>query len=94
MQQSIYTTCGISQQADVIETQGGFAVVDRTRRADTSSTLLISFLGCQQFARLAGGALITQDGEAIEGEALDDVEVIGTVTHLINRTGFDDLPVM
>lgn len=94
MQQSIFSTCGISQQADVVETQSGFAVVDRGARPDASHTLLIAYQGHREFARLAGGALITEDGEAIEGEGLDEVEVIGVVTHIINRAGFDDLPVM
>lgn len=94
MQQSIYSTCGISQQADVIETQDGFAVVDRSGKPDTSHVLLIAYQGHREFARLAGSALITEDGEAIEGEGLDDVEIIGIVTHVISRAGFDDLPVM
>jgi DNA polymerase V len=32
---------------------------------------------------LRGRSLITEDGEAIEGEALDDVTVIGVVTFTI-----------
>ena len=75
MQQSIYATCGINQHADLVERQSGFAVVDRSGRPDTSHVLLITYQGHREFARLAGGALITEDGEAIEGEALDDVEV-------------------
>jgi hypothetical protein len=94
MQQSIYATCGISQHADVVETPTGFAIVDRYGQPDTSHVLLVAYQGHSELARLAGGMLITEDGEAIEGEALDDVEVIGVVTHIINRAGFDDLPVM
>ncbi|WP_312626713.1 hypothetical protein [Scandinavium sp.] len=94
MQQSIYATCGISKHADVVETQNGFAVVDRSGKPGAPHVLLIAYQGHREFARLAGGALITEDGEAIEGEGLDDVEVIGVVTHIINRAGFDDLPVM
>jgi DNA polymerase V len=40
-----------------------------------------------------GRALITADGEAIEGDALDDVEVIGVVTHTIIDVQRDDSPV-
>lgn len=32
-----------------------------------------------------GRAFITRDGEAIEGDALDDVHVLGVVTFIINR---------
>lgn len=94
MQQSILTVCGIRQGAEVFEIQSGYAIVDRAGKPDTSCVLLIAFCGHQQFARLAGASLITEDGEVIEGDGLDDVEVIGVVTHLISRAGFDDLPVM
>ncbi|STU76699.1 Uncharacterised protein [Klebsiella pneumoniae] len=37
-----------------------------------------------------GKAFITRDGEALEGEALDDVVVLGIVTFVINRTSRND----
>ncbi|HHT0320916.1 TPA: hypothetical protein ACTW78_003113 [Raoultella planticola] len=46
-----------------------------------------------EFAKLMGGAFITADGEAIEGEALDDVEVGGVVTHTIVDLMQDNGPV-
>ncbi|AVJ79462.1 hypothetical protein [Enterobacter hormaechei] len=39
-----------------------------------------------------GKALITDDGEAIEGAALEEVEVLGRVTFFINRALDDDCP--
>ena len=39
------------------------------------------------------GSVITEDGEAIEGESADEVEVIGRVTFFINGTDADDVPV-
>ena len=48
----------------------------------------------QQFAKFIGGSLITEDGDSIEGDALSDVELIGVVTHIISKAGFDDCPVM
>lgn len=47
-----------------------------------------------EFAKLYGSALVTEDGEAIEGDALDEVEVFGVLTHSLNRVGSDDCPVM
>ena len=41
-----------------------------------------------------GQCFITEEGEAIEGEALVDVIVIGRVTYFVNRAGEDDCPVM
>lgn len=52
--------------------------------------LLILTDGHTQFARLQGRALITSDGEAIEGEAVEEVEVMGRVTFFINRTFYED----
>ncbi|HBU6642523.1 TPA: hypothetical protein MC552_002330 [Klebsiella aerogenes] len=39
-------------------------------------------------------AFIVREGDAIEGDALSDVELIGVVTHIISKAGFDDCPVM
>lgn len=40
-----------------------------------------------------GGAFITTDGEAIEDEALDDVDVCGVVMHTIIDLMQDEGPV-
>lgn len=86
--------CGINSNSLIIETSSGFAVVERGSKPKTGDYILVSWLGHNYFARLADKALITEDGEAIEGEALDDVEVIGVVTWLVNRTRDDEAPVM
>lgn len=39
-----------------------------------------------QFAKLQGRSLNTSDGEAIKDEAAEEVEVLGRVKYLINRT--------
>ena len=86
--------CGINANSLVIETSSGYAVVEKGSRPKAGEYVLVSWLGRSYFARPAGKALITEDGEAIEGDALDDVEVIGVVTWLVNRTRDDDAPVM
>lgn len=55
--------------------------------------MLISYDGRTEFAKLMGRAFITTDGESIEGEALDDVEVGGVVTHTIVDLMQDESPV-
>ena len=45
-----------------------------------------------EFAKILGRAFITSYGEAIEGESLDDVEVIGVVTYTIHDVRHDDFP--
>ncbi|KIU31099.1 hypothetical protein [Atlantibacter hermannii] len=86
--------CGTNANTLIVETSSGYAVVEKGSRPKAGEYLLVNWLGCNYFARPAGKALITEDGEAIEGEALDDIEVIGVVTWLVNRTRDDEAPVM
>lgn len=79
----------------LIETSSGWAVIDKSRRPDPGIVLLVNVDGTNQFARWMGDALITEDGEAVEGEALDGVTVIGPVIALINVVDRDeDCPVL
>lgn len=86
--------CGINANSLVIETSSGYAIVEKGGIPSKNDYVLINWMGRNYFARPAGKALITEDGESLEGEALDDVEVIGVVTWLVNRTRDDDAPVM
>ncbi|MEB7559193.1 hypothetical protein NGC38_22030 [Kluyvera cryocrescens] len=86
--------CGTNANTMIIETSGGYAVIEKGSRPKAGEYVLVNWLGRNCFARPAGKALITEDGEAIEGEALDDVHVIGVVTWLVNRTRDDEAPVM
>ncbi len=79
----------------LIETSSGWAVIDKSKRPDPGIVLLVNVDGYNQFARWMGDALITEEGEAIEGEALDGVTVIGPVIALINAVDRDeDCPVL
>jgi len=86
--------CGTNANTMIIETTGGYAVVEKGSQPKAGEYVLINWLGRNYFARPAGKSLITEDGEAIEGEALDDVSVIGVVTWLVNKARNDDAPVM
>ncbi|EPR0420054.1 hypothetical protein ACUZIT_001574 [Enterobacter hormaechei] len=85
--------CNVGAESRVLETDVGFAIIEPATRTKPGDVLLILCEGRTQFAKLMGQALITDDGEAIEGEALSDVEVLGRVTFFINRAMDDDLPV-
>lgn len=75
--------CGTGPNARIIETDSGYAVIDVSLKPRQQSTVLIAYDGLTDFAKVMGRAFITRDGEAIEGEALDDVNVIGVVTFTI-----------
>ncbi|GEM_PF-121117 len=77
----------------ILETSSGFALIEPVTWLIQGQTLLILSGGRTQFAKLRGRALITDDGEAIEGEAKEEVEVMGRVTFFINSTDADDIPV-
>lgn len=84
----------IGANTHVVETSDGYAVVDVSRRPQQGDTVLVRYDGRAEFAKLMGRAFITADGEAIEGEVLDDVEVGGVVTHTIIDLQRDYLPVI
>ena len=91
---TINRICNVGANTRVVETSAGYAVIDVSRRPKQGDTLLINYDGRTEFAKLMGRAFITADGEAIEGEALDDVEVAGMVTHTIINLTLDDYPVI
>ncbi|AVU51273.1 TPA: hypothetical protein ACPY3K_003450 [Enterobacter hormaechei subsp. xiangfangensis] len=89
---TIDVICGVDNNCRVIETSCGWAVINVSLKPEGGDTLLVSMDGRNQFVKLMGHTLITQDGEAIEGDALDAVEVFGVLTHSLNRVWNDDCP--
>ncbi|MDM9326538.1 hypothetical protein QU803_17795 [Enterobacter hormaechei subsp. steigerwaltii] len=86
--------CNIGAESRVLETDIGFAIIEPATKKTRGDVLLILCDGHTQFAKLMGRSLITDDGEAIEGSALEDVEVLGRVTFFVNRAlGDDECPV-
>lgn len=90
---TVNSLCNITANLRVISTDSGFAVLDLSLKAKQGSTVLIRHAGLMEFAKILGRAFITMEGEAIEGEALDDVEVIGVVTYTIHNVMQDSSPV-
>lgn len=86
---SICTT----NESRILETSTGFAVIEPVSRLVNNQVLLILSGGRTQFARVMEKALITEDGEAIEGAAAEEVEVMGRVTYFINNVDGDKCPV-
>ncbi|MFU2151843.1 hypothetical protein [Klebsiella aerogenes] len=82
--------CGTGPNTRTVETATGYAVIDVSLKPKQNSTVMIAYSGITDFAKVMGRTLITRDGEVIEGEALNDVEVKGVVTFIINRTVEED----
>ena len=82
--------CGTGPNTRIVQTETGYAVVDFSVKPKQQDTVLIQYSGGTDFAKVMGHAFITRDGEALEGEALDDVVVLGIVTFVINRTSRND----
>ena len=90
---TVTAACDISANSQVIQTDRGYVVLDLSLKVKQGSILLIRSAGELQFAKLMGRAFITVEGESIEGEAMEDVEVGGVVTHTIIDLMQDENPV-
>lgn len=88
---TITSLCGYDGNCRTIETSAGYVIINVARKPEVGDSVLISFCGSLDLAKVQGKALITQDGEVIEGDALDDASVMGVVTHLLNRVTDTDI---
>ncbi|WP_411193748.1 hypothetical protein ACHQIS_19735 [Raoultella ornithinolytica] len=80
---TVNSICNVGPNTHVFERDGGYVVLDISLKPKQGSQVLIQHGGGSELATLRGRSLITEDGEAIEGEALDDVTVIGVVKFTI-----------
>lgn len=93
--QTLDAICGVSATTGLMPTATGYVVVEANPgKLEQGCLVVISLYGATQFAKLMGQAFITEDGEAIEGEALEDIIVLGRVTNFVNRAGEDECPFM
>ncbi|HIB8524892.1 TPA: hypothetical protein ACWX5G_003427 [Enterobacter cloacae] len=92
---SITSICGYDGNCHTSETSTGYAIANVAKKPSMVNSVLISFCGKMDFVTVQGKALITQEGEAIEGDSQDDAKVIGVATFLLNRVSeTDNLPVI
>ncbi|ORJ47290.1 hypothetical protein B2M27_26795 [Kluyvera intermedia] len=76
-------------------TATGYAFVEANPgKLEQGCTVVLSLYGRQQFAKLMGQSFITEDGEAVEWESLEDVIVVGRVTYFVNYADEDGCPVV
>ncbi|EMV1617367.1 hypothetical protein AABV73_003879 [Enterobacter hormaechei] len=94
---TINSLCGFDGNCRALETSAGYAIINVAIKPNPGDTVLVSYCGRMEFTVVQGRALITPEGESIEGDALDDTTVHGVVTHFLNRVGSQDdepIPVM
>lgn len=87
---TVNSICNVGPNTLVFEQSCGYVVLDISLKPKQGSQVLIQHGGVTDLATLRGRSLITEDGEAIEGDALDDVTVIGIVTFTICDVRQDD----
>lgn len=93
MHQTLDSLCGISSKTVLMPTANGYAVVEANpEKIEQGSTVVLSLYGRQQFAKLMGQSFITDDGEATEDEALEDIFILGRVAYYVNRSDDDSCP--
>ncbi|AYW18609.1 hypothetical protein DTA24_08090 [Klebsiella sp. P1CD1] len=90
---TVNSICNVGPNTLLFETGGGYVVVDISLKPRQGSQVMINYDGRTEIAKVMGSSLITEDGEAIEGEALDDVIVTGVVTHTIIDVRSDSVAV-
>ncbi|HBP7636117.1 TPA: hypothetical protein L6J32_004376, partial [Escherichia coli] len=90
---SVNSICNVGPNTLLLETSGGYAVVDVSLKLKQRCQVMVCYEAHNQIAKLMGKSLITEDGEAIEGEALDDVTVAVVVTHIIVDVRSDSVAV-
>ncbi|ELY4673256.1 hypothetical protein SM021_003894 [Cronobacter muytjensii] len=76
--------CTIGMNSRIVETSTGYAVIDISIMPTLGVTVLFSLHGNTQFGFITKNGIITDDGEALEGTALENIEIAGVVTHTIH----------
>lgn len=73
---------------------GDYYLVESDCTARDGEPLCYSFFGHCGIGKLMGRSLITQDGEAIEGDCLEDIVVMGKVTFMMFSVHDEKRPVI
>ncbi|KQN53223.1 hypothetical protein [Erwinia sp. Leaf53] len=67
----------------IIREPGRILVIDRSVKINQGDTVAFELFGEGHIGKLMGESLITEEGEAIEGQALEDVVLLGCVTWIV-----------
>lgn len=75
-----------------LQSDDSVVLVDRSLKPSDGCTVAFEMLGQNYFGKIMGRSIITEDGDALEGEALEDVVVIGVVTDIVVRLETEERP--
>lgn len=76
----------------LFESSGLQYLVDSALKPSQGHLICFELFGNQSIGRMAGRAIITEDGEAYEGDTLEEVTVLGVVVLTITPLYFDRRP--
>lgn len=72
-----------------VPTCDGVAIIDRSVRPKPGDTILFEAYGICHIGRLGQNYIICEDGDTYEGEALEDISVIGVQMWNVVEVGED-----
>lgn len=83
-----------TKSRQLVDVDGDYYLLESDSSAAVGDPLCYSFYGRCGIGKMMGGSLITQDGDAIEGDCLEDVTVLGKVTFMITVCHDDCRPMI
>lgn len=88
--------CGVNRSSCLVETPSGYAIIQPDMMPHDGARVLVAAFCQLQFAVVMGGAIITEDGESIGDDALENVNVVRVVMFFLNGADAftDENPVM
>ncbi|WP_338561930.1 hypothetical protein [Erwinia sp. E_sp_B04_7] len=78
----------------LFEIDGILHLLDSDLRPSDGDVLCYELYGERGIGKLMGGAIITRDGDALEGNSLEDVMVLGKVTFMVAKAHDDERPII
>lgn len=86
--------CQVRGSVTLFEIDGILHLLDSGLNPGEGDVLCYELYGERGVGKLMGGAIITREGEALEGNALEDVMVLGKVTFMVAKAHDDERPII
>lgn len=86
--------CQIRPTVSMLEIDGDFHLVDSGLKPCSGDLLCFELYGDVGVGKLMGQSIITRDGEALEGAAMEGIVVLGKVTFMVSSFYDDHRPII